>query len=128
MPSLKSALTVSPLRPKLAIMTLRYALIAILMLLAHPAGAGGQVQQVGHDELNFDEPFKQAIAKNALHSLLNQALDLIENHIEVKGRVQPDKETGDQQGHFQLKLYPHGKSQSDEHVSAELRFRFSPND
>ena len=112
-----------PLGPKLAIMTLRYALIAILMLLALPAWAGEQVQHIGHDE-----PFEQAIGKSALHSLLNQALDLIENHIEIKANLQPNEETGDRQGHFQLKLYPHGKSQSDEHVSAELQFRFSPKD
>ena len=96
---------------------LRYALIAILMLLALPAGAGEQVQHIGHDG-----PLEQAIGKSALHSLLNQALDLIENHIEIKANLQPNEDTGDRQGHFQLKLYPHGKSQSDDHVSAELQF------
>jgi len=109
-------------------MILRYALIAILMLLALPASAGERVQPIGHDGLNFDEPFEQAIGNNALHSLLNQALDLIENHIEIKANLHPNEETGDQRGHFQFKLYPHGRSQSDEHVSAELQFRFSPND
>ena len=51
-------------------MMLRYMLIAILMLPALPAGAGEQVQHIGHDE-----PLEQAIGKSALHSLLNQALD-----------------------------------------------------
>ena len=102
----------------------RYALIAILILLALPAWAGERVQ-ARHDELNFDEPFEQA-AKSVLRSLLNQALDLIENHIEITGNVQSNKETEEQQGHFQLKLYPHGKSQSDDHFSADLRFRSFP--
>lgn len=102
----------------------RYALIAMLTLLALPAWAGEQVQ-VRHDELNFDEPFEQA-TKSVLRSLLNQALDLIENHIEITGYLQPNKETGEQQGHFQLKLYPQGKSQSDEHLSVDLRFQSFP--
>jgi hypothetical protein len=118
---------VPPLGPKLAIMTLRYALIVILMLPALPAWAGEPVQHAEHDELNFDEPFEQA-TKSVLRSLLNRALDLIENHIEITGNVQPNKETGEQQGHFQLKLYPQGKSQSDDHFSAELRFRSFPDD
>lgn len=109
-------------------MTPRYGLIAILTLLTLPAWAAEPSQSAMQDVLNFDEPFEQAIGKNALRSLFNQALDLIENHIEVKGYLQPDKETGEQRGHFQLKLYPHGRSQSDEHVSAELQFRSSPND
>ena len=107
-------------------MTLRYVLIAILMLLANPIWAGERLKTLTH-ELNFDEPFEQAAAKSAFRSLLNQALDLIEDHIEIKGNLRPN-EAGEKQGHFQLKLYPHGKSQADEHVSAELRFRFSPDD
>lgn len=113
--------------PKLPAMMLRYVLIALLMLLANPIWAGERLQPVT-DELNFDEPFEQAAAKSALRSLLNQALDLIEDHIEIKGNLRPNEEAGEQQGHFQLKLYPHGKSQTDEHFSAELRFRFSPDD
>ncbi|MBA2251593.1 MAG: hypothetical protein H0W13_02635 [Nitrospirales bacterium] len=108
-------------------MTLRYALFAILTLLALPVRAEDRIQPIVHDELNFDEPFEQAASKSALRSLLNQALDLIEDHIEVKGNLQPN-EAGEQQGHFQLKLYPHGKSQSDDHLSADLRFRSSLDD
>lgn len=106
-------------------MILRYALIAILTLLAFPVWAGERGQSVGHDELNFDEPFEQA-TKSVLQSLLNQGVDLIENHIEITGNLQPNKKTGEQQSHFQLKVYPHGKSHSDDHVSAELQFRSSP--
>jgi len=109
-------------------MMLRYVLIAALTLLALPASAGERVQPIEHDELDFDEPFEQAAGNSALRSLLNQALDLIENHIKIKGNVQSNKESGEQQGHFQLKVYPHGKSQSDDYLSADLRFRSSPDD
>jgi len=105
---------------------LRYVLIVILTLLALPAWAGERVQLIEHGELNFDEPFEQATSNSALRSLLNEALDLIENYIKITGNVQPNEETGEQQRHFQLKLYPHGKSQSDEHLSADLRFRSFP--
>jgi hypothetical protein len=106
---------------------LRYALSIILVLAACPVWAGERVHS-GADELNFDEPFEQAAAKSVLRSLLNQALDLIENHIEVNGDLRPNEETGEQGGRFQLKLYPQGKSQSEDHISAELRFRSSPDD
>jgi hypothetical protein len=108
-------------------MMLRYALIAILTLLAFPAWAGERVQTVA-DGMNFDEPFEQATAKSALRSFLNHALDLIDDHIEVNGSMQPNDQTGEHQGRFQLKVYPHGKSQFDDHISAELRFRSSPDD
>jgi hypothetical protein len=106
---------------------LRYALSIILVLAACPVWAGERVHS-GADELNFDEPFEQAAAKSVLRSLLNQALDLIENHIEFNGDLQPNEGTGEQEHRFQLKLFPHGKSQPDDHVSAELRFRSAPDD
>ena len=107
-------------------MMLRYAFI-ILVLTACPAWGSERVHPVA-DELNFDEPFEQAAAKSVLRSLLNQALDVIENHIELNGDLHPNEETGEQRGRFQLKIYPLGKSQSEAHVSAELRFRSSPDD
>jgi len=109
-------------------MMLRYVLIAILTLPALSAWAEERAQLSGHDELNFEEPFEQAIDISALRSLLNQALNVIENHIELNGSMQPNDQTGEKQGRFQLKLYPHGKSQFDDHISAELRFRSAPDD
>jgi hypothetical protein len=106
---------------------LRYVLSVILVLAASPVWGSERVHPVA-DELNFDEPFEQAAAKSVLRSLLNQALDLIENHIELSGDLQPNGETGERGGRFQLKLYPQGKSQSEDHISAELRFRSSPHD
>lgn len=106
---------------------LRYAFSIILALAACPVWAGERVPSVA-DELNFDEPFEQAAAKSVLRSLLNHALGLIDNHIELNGDLQPNEKTGEQGGHFQLKLYPHGKLQSEDHISAELSFRSSPDD
>jgi len=70
-------------------MVLRCALVTILTLLSFPVWAGERAQSVGHDELNFDEPFEQATGKSALRALLNQALDLTENHIQFNGNLQP---------------------------------------
>ena len=106
---------------------LRFALGIILVLAACPAWASERVHPVA-DELNFDEPFEQAAAKTVLRSLLNQALGMIENYIELKSDLQPNEESGEQRGRLELRLYPHGKSQSDDHISAELRFRSSPHD
>ena len=111
--------------PKLAVMALRYTLIAILTLLACPVWAGERVQAVEYGEWNFNEPFKQA-TNSALRSLLDQALAVIEDHIEINDNIQPNKEMGARQGHFQLKVYPQGKSQSDDHFSADLRLRSFP--
>jgi hypothetical protein len=101
----------------------RYVLIAILVVISSPGVWAGQPVQTVNDDLNFDEPFEQATAKSALRSLFNQALDLIETHIEIQGSLQPN-EAGERR--FQLRLYPHGKSQSEAHLSAELRFWSSP--
>jgi hypothetical protein len=108
-------------------MMMRFALGIILVLAACPAWASERVHPVA-DELNFEEPFEQAAAKTVLRSLLNQALDVIENYIELNGDLQPNEESGEQRGRFELRLYPHGKSQADDHISAELRFRSSPHD
>ncbi len=106
---------------------LRYALSIILVLLACPVWGGERVHPIA-DELNFDEPFEQAAAKSVLRSLLNQALGMIENYIELKGDLQAKEASGEQRGRFEFRLYPQGKSQSDDHISAELRFRSSPHD
>ena len=106
---------------------LRYALSIVLVLAACPVWGSERVHPIA-DELNFDEPFEQAAAKSVLRSLLNQALGMIENYIELKGDLRPNEESGEQRGRFELRLYPQGKSQSDDHISAELRFRSSPHD
>jgi hypothetical protein len=73
-----------------------------------------------------DQPFRQAFTSNLLRAMLNKTLDLIENHLEIAGDLGQEDAAGERQGQFSIKVYPHGKSQSDEHLAAEGSFRLSP--
>ena len=72
-----------------------------------------------------EQPFQQAFTSNLLRSLLNQALDALEDHLEITGNVDPDDVTGDRSGSLRFKFYPDGKSKSDQHLTAEGSFHFS---
>ncbi|MDF0675034.1 MAG: hypothetical protein P0120_11970 [Nitrospira sp.] len=73
-----------------------------------------------------DEPFKQALTTTMLRSLLNQALDGLEDHLEISGSRNPDETKGDREKHLRFKFYPEGKSKSDQHFTAEGWFGSSP--
>jgi hypothetical protein len=75
-----------------------------------------------------DQPFEQAFSMNVLRSLLNEALDRLEDHVEISGHLTPDGKTSDRRGHLRFKFYPEGKSQSDRHFTAEGGFRLAPDD
>jgi hypothetical protein len=66
-----------------------------------------------------EEPFNQAITKNLLRSFLNQALDVLDDHLEIVGSLSPDEKQGNRQQHLKFRFYPQGKSQSNESVTAE---------
>jgi hypothetical protein len=53
-------------------------------------------------------------------------MDMLEDHLEISGNLSPDEKQGDRRGNFKLKFYPEGKSKSDESLSAEGWFDFSP--
>jgi hypothetical protein len=78
------------------------------------------------EQFNPDQPFEQALTTNLLRSLLNQALDRLEDHVEISGGLMPDTSKNDKRGHLRFKLYPEGKSKSGEHFSAEGWFHDSP--
>jgi hypothetical protein len=99
---------------------------AMVVLLAVPVWAGGGHSSSDDGTFNFDQPFEEAFNKQVLRSLLNQAIDAVEDHLELKGRLRRGDQDGDREGRFELRLYPQGKSRSDEHVGAEGLFRFSP--
>jgi hypothetical protein len=99
----------------------------MVMFLAAPAWAGGGRPTADNGTFDFDQPFDEAISKHALRSLLNRALDAVEDHIELNGRLRSGEPAGDREGRLELKLYPRGKSRSNEHIGAEGSFRFSPN-
>lgn len=98
----------------------------IVTLLATPLWAAEARNLSDDGTFDFAQPFDEAINKHVLRSLLNRALDAVEDHIELNGKLRSGKQTGDREGRFELRLYPQGKSRSDEHVGAEGFFRFSP--
>jgi hypothetical protein len=66
-----------------------------------------------------DQPFRQALSQRLLESLLGQALEALNDHVEISGSLDPDGSTGDREQRLRFKFYPEGKSQSDEHIAAE---------
>ena len=78
------------------------------------------------EPFNPEAPFQQGLTTNLLRSFLNQALDRLEDHIEFMGKLDPSDVKGEQQGRWQFKFYPEGKSKSYEHLGAEGSFRVAP--
>lgn len=78
------------------------------------------------EPFNPDAPFQQGLTTSLLRSLLNQAFDRLEDHIEIMGKLDSGDVKGDRQGHLQFKFYPEGKSKSDQHVAAEGWFHVAP--
>ena len=66
-----------------------------------------------------EEPFNQAITKNLLRSFLNQALDVLDDHLEVTGTLNPNEKQGNRQQYLKFRFYPEGKSRSNESMTAE---------
>jgi hypothetical protein len=75
-----------------------------------------------------EAPFRQGLSTSLLRSLLNEALDKFEDHIEFMGKLDSSDGKGNQQGRLQFKFYPEGKSKSDQHVGAEGWFQVAPED
>lgn len=73
-----------------------------------------------------DEPFRHAFSSAMLRAVLNHTLDLIEDHLEIAGGVARPESPNEQEGRFSVRVYPKGKSRSDEHVAVEGWFRLSP--
>jgi hypothetical protein len=86
----------------------------------------GPVWATEAESFDPDQPFEQALTTSMLRSLLNQALDKLEDHVEITGNLNADALKDDESKHLRLKFYPEGKSKSDEHLTAEGWFRFSP--
>ena len=78
------------------------------------------------DSFDPDQPFNEAMTTGMLRSFLNQALDKLEDHVEITGNLSSDTLKNDEGKHLRFKFYPEGKSQSDQHLTAEGWFRFSP--
>jgi len=100
------------------------SLFAVLLFLGMtvPAWAGEAVP------FDPEQPFQEALSNNLLRSFLNQALDQLENHLEISGDVTPGETTNERRGHLRLKFYPEGKARSDQPLTAEGWFHLAPDD
>jgi len=78
------------------------------------------------EPFNPEAPFQQGLSTSLLRSLLNEALDKFEDHVEIMGKLDPDDVKGNRQGRLQFKFYPEGKSKSGEHLGAESWFHATP--
>lgn len=94
--------------------------LAGIMLMAAPLGAGEP------DSFDPGRPFQPASSSSVLRSLLNQALDHVENFLELSTELTSDGTTGHRQGRLQLKVYPEGKRKSNQHFLAEGWFHLGP--
>ena len=75
---------------------------------------------------NPEAPFQQGLSTSLLRSLLNEALDKFEDHIEFMGKLDSGDVKGEQKGRLQFKFYPEGKSKSEQYVGAEGWFHLAP--
>lgn len=85
----------------------------MIMIMAIPAWGGES------EEFDPDQPFREAVTKDLLRSWLNQALDMLDDHLEITGSVAPDEAGGDRSSHLRFKFYPDGKSKSEDSITAE---------
>ena len=100
-------------------------LLTALLLAATPVFAaedrpllGLDLSRVASDLLDKTTP------ENLLHELFDQALARVREYVEVEGNL-PALESR-RSGEFRLKLFPQGKSHSQEHLTAEGSFSLSP--
>ena len=78
------------------------------------------------DMFDPDQPFEQALSTGLLRSLLNQALDRLEDHVEISSSLGSGDAKADRSRHLRFKFYPDGKSKSRQHLSAEGWLRSTP--
>ena len=94
---------------------------APLLQAVQSQAAPGDTAQTPDSIESFDLP-----TPDGLRSLYNQALAALQEYIEIDGSLPQDGETQTRVGEFRLKVFPQGKSRSQEHLSAEGSFRLSP--
>lgn len=101
--------------------------VVLLVLLVLAPIVGAQTADAAEGpSFDPDQPFRESLSTHLLRSMLNRALDALEDHLQIDGTLAPADPHGDQKGRLELKLYPKGKSKSDEHVKAEGWFSLSP--
>ena len=95
-------------------------LMCVVLTAQARAESPTQVQKLGERLLQV-QPFDLDDAARFLGQLYRRGVEILEDHVEVHGAFFPDK-NGEQRGHLSLKVYPKGKSHSDESMKAEGSF------
>ncbi len=100
-------------------------LLAALLVTAAPVSAaeehslsGLDLGRIANDLLDKTKP------EYLLHEFFDQALATVREYVEVEGNL-PAQDSR-RSGEFRLKLFPQGKSHSQEHLSAEGSFNLTP--
>ncbi len=78
------------------------------------------------DSFDPDQPFEQALSTSLFRSLLNEAFDRLEDHVEISSSLSSGDTKTDRSRHLGFKFYPEGKSKSRQHLSAEGWLRSTP--
>lgn len=108
-------------------MLIRFLLALIgIVVFTLPVWAEDRSSFVTHSgSLPAVEQFDWAKVRGLLEQVYKRSLDVIEDHVEFEGTLQPDAENGERRGRLSLKLYPKGKAHFEESLRAETRFGFS---
>ncbi|MBX3369777.1 MAG: hypothetical protein KF793_05240 [Nitrospira sp.] len=107
---------------------MRTWLIAIIFLAGPLLLAAGAPVAAAADRPTpkASELLDEIIPKELFRHLYSEALSTLHEYIEMEGKLPGESSTHQQGGEFRLKLFPHGKSRSQEHLSAEGSFRVAP--
>lgn len=107
---------------------MRAWLIAIIFLIppALLTAESSVVAAADRHTLEARELLDEIIPKELFRQLYSEALSTFHEYIELEGKLPGEGSSRQQAGEFCLKLFPQGKSRSQEHMSAEGSFRVSP--
>jgi len=97
-----------------------FALVVLL-------GAAFPVQASADASSSADSLFTENSGNlsDSLIQELHHQLDKLKDHIELRGKAESQPQDQKHSGWFSFKLYPKGKSQSDEHTGISGHFSFS---
>jgi len=103
-------------------------LTVLLLLFATPVGADDRraTADEGSRTPAMNEPVDRTVLRDVLRELFTQALATLHEYVEVETALPPDDSSRPRAGEFRLKLFPQGKSRSQDHLTAEGTYRHSP--
>lgn len=103
-------------------------LTALMLFIATPVAAA-EVHATTVEDFRspgLNGSFDQTIPRDFLRGLFTQALATLQEYVEVETTLPTEGPLQPQTGEFRLKLFPQGKSHSQDHLTAEGIYRRSP--